>query len=122
MPTQAEVRHATSRQLEYIKRLQKEAGSEDMEISDEVSSLEASRIISELISKAQRNGNLHYLAKRINEPRLGMAIKECFRIWKTNGWDIYSKHRKAFIKEAIKTYNLFTEITEALHQASGHLR
>jgi hypothetical protein len=84
-----------------------------MEINDKMSSLEASRIISEQISKAPKNGNNQ--AKRINEPRLGMAIKECFRIWKTNGWDIYSKHRKAFIQEAIKTYNLFTEISETLH-------
>jgi hypothetical protein len=122
MPTQAEVRHATNKQLEYIKRLHKEAGLEDMEISDEMSSLEASRIISELISKAQKNGNTNFQAKRINEPRLGMAIKECFRIWKTNGWDIYSKHRPAFIKEAIKAYNLFTEINEVLHQKSGHLQ
>lgn len=122
MPTQAEIRYATSKQLEYIKRLQKEAGLEDMEISDEMSSLEASRIISELISKAQRNGNLNYQAKRINEPRLGMAIKECFRIWKTNGWDIYSKHRKAFIKEAIKTYKLFTEISEVLQRDPERIR
>ena len=122
MSTLAKAKPATSRQIEYIKRLHKETGTDRAEVTEAMSSLEASRIISELISRAHKNGKLNNQTKRINEPRLGMAIKECFRIWKTNGWDIYSKHRKAFTNDAIKTYKLFTEITEALQQEAGQLR
>ena len=43
-----------------------------------------------------------------------MAMTECFRLWKNNGWDIYKKHRKAFITDAVDTYWLFTEIAEKL--------
>ena len=41
-------------------------------------------------------------------------MKECFRLWKKNGWDIYKKHRKAFISDAADAYWLFSEIAEKL--------
>ena len=70
-------------------------------------------IIGKLVAKAQKRdgANAHI---KVNEARLGMAMKECFKISAGNGWDIWSKNRKAFIDEVVKTYQLFTEIVEKL--------
>ena len=54
--------------------------------------------------------------KPVNEPRLGMAMKECFRQWAALGGDIHGERRKAFIDYAAATYSLFTEIAEKLDQ------
>jgi hypothetical protein len=118
MSTQAINKPATNKQLAYIKRLQKEISTDEPEIKDKISRYEASKIISDLIAKACKNGTHKSQDKniRINEPRLGMAMKECFKVWKNSNWDIYDKHREAFIKDAIRTYNLFTEITMRLVQ------
>jgi len=118
MSTQAINKPATNKQLAYIQRLQKEIGTDGPEIKDKISRYEASKIISDLIAKACKNGthNSQDRNTRINEPRLGMAMKECFKVWKNSNWDIYDKQREAFIKDAIRTYNLFTEITMRLAQ------
>jgi len=101
---------ATNRQIEYIKRLQRK-----MEIKGEINTKlnyqEASRLIGELVYSLH-SGN--HLRSKINEARLGMAMAECFRLWKKNGWDIYKKHRKAFITDAVDAYWLFSEIAENL--------
>ena len=121
MPIQATTKPASSRQIAYIQRLQAELGQNGPEISDEMSSFEASKLISELIGKAQKNGAVNGQGKkvRINEPRLGMAMKECFRLWKGNGWDIYGKHREPFIKDAINAYKLFSEIAEKMEGSTN---
>ncbi len=82
----------------------------------EISSLEASRLIKGLIAKDIKNGNGK--SKRINEPRLGMAMKECFRVWKESGWNIYTTHRELFVKDAINTYKLFSEIAEKIQNSA----
>jgi hypothetical protein len=28
------------------------------------------------------------MRSKINEPSLGMVMKECFKLWKEGGWDI----------------------------------
>jgi len=114
MPTQAIAKPASNRQLAYIRRLQAELGTDTIELSPEISSSEASTLIGELIARAQKNGSANGYNKqvKISEPRLGMAMKECFRKWKGNGYDIYGKHREAFVKDAINAYNLFTEIAQ----------
>jgi hypothetical protein len=101
---------ATKAQIEYIKRLQRKIGMKS-QIDKKIDSLEASRLIGDLVS-ALNSG--HDLRSKIDGPRLGMAMKECFRLWKKNGWDIYKKHRKAFITDAVDTYWLFSEIAEKL--------
>ena len=111
MSEQELVKPATLRQLAYIRRLCREMGESEVELSEEMSSLDASRVISELIVKAGKNGAANGLIK-VNEPRLGMAMKECFRLWTLNGQDIWKDKRSAFIKEAMSTYWLFTEIAE----------
>ena len=98
---------ATKAQIEYIKRLQRRIGIKGG--VKKINSLEASRLIGELVS-ALNTGQ----SQKINEPMLGMAMTECFRIWKNNGWNIYKKHRKAFITDAVDTYWLFSEIAEKL--------
>ena len=114
MSTDAIPKPATSKQLAYIKRLQEEIGV-DQELRDEIRSVQASEIISGLIVKGLQNGTSHSPVK-INEPRLGMAMKECFRVWTGLGRDIWDEKRKGFIEEAILTYNLFTEIADKLRQ------
>jgi hypothetical protein len=96
---------ATKAQIEYIKGLQRKMGIKGR--IKNMDSLEASRLIGDLVS-ALNTG------QKIDESRLGMAITECFRIWKKNGWDIYKKHRKVFITDAVDTYWLFSEIAEKL--------
>lgn len=101
---------AAKRQIEYIKRLQRRMGIKG-EINTELNGQEASRLIGDLVS-ALNSG--HNLRSKINEARLGMAMTESFRLWKNNGWDIYKKHRKAFITDAVDAYWLFSEIAEKL--------
>jgi len=96
---------ATKAQISYIKGLQRKMGI--MGEIKNINSLEASRLIGDLVSALNT-------AQRIDESRLGMAITECFRLWKTNGWDIYKKHRKAFITDTVDAYWLFSEIAEKL--------
>jgi len=105
---------ASKRQLAYIRRLQMVVGKDEPEISEEMSVSEAANLISELISRARQNGIV--VQRQINEPRLGMAMKECFRQWTALGKNIHDERRKAFIDYTIDTYNLFTEIAEKLGQ------
>ena len=100
---------ATKAQIGYIKRLQRKMGIKGR--IKNLDSLEASKLISDLGS-ALNTGQNH--ASKIDETKLGMAMTECFRLWKKNGWDIYKKHRKAFIADAVDTYWLFSEIAEKL--------
>ena len=111
MSEQELVKPASLRQMAYIRRLSTELGEREVEICEEMSSLDASQVISELIVKAGKNGAANGLVK-VNEPRLGMAMKECFRLWSALGRDVLGDRRSVFIKEAISTYWLFTEIAE----------
>jgi hypothetical protein len=103
------VKPASSKQLEYIRRLKEQNGEPGNDTDNNMSSYEASKIIGELI--ARQNGGL-----KINEARLGMAMKECFRLSTGLGRDIWNDKRKSFIELTIRTYNLFTEIAERLQQ------
>ena len=107
------VKPASRRQLAYIRRLKLESGLEAPEEIEELSVSEASEMISGLLGKAEQNGQ-PAPQRKINEPRLGMAMKECFRVWKGFGRDIHDNNRKAFIDYTIDTYNLFTEIADRI--------
>jgi hypothetical protein len=78
---------ASKRQMAYIRRLQTAVGEDEPEISEEMSVSEASNLISELISRARRTGVV--VQRQTNEPRLGMAMKECFRQWTALGKSIH---------------------------------
>ena len=103
--------------MAYIERLKNEIGVSAPEIGGEMSSLEASRIIDQLIGKVRQNGGTNGQMK-INEPWLGMAMKECFREWSRLGRDVLRTKRKAFISETISMYFLFTEIAEMVQSNS----
>jgi len=114
MSTDVMARPASSRQLAYIERLYGEMGEAFPETGKDLSSTEASKLITRLVSNTSQNGasNRSGANGRLNEARLGMAMKECFRVWNGLGRDVLGLRRKAFIEEAINTYNLFTEIVE----------
>ena len=118
MSSQVLVKPASVRQLAYIKRLCTEMGESEPEIGQEISSPEASRVISQLIVKARQNG-VESVQVKINEPRLGMAMKECFRLWNALGRDVLGDRRSAFIREAISTYELLTEVAEKVGRGTG---
>ena len=101
---------ATKSQIEYIKGLQRKMGIKG-EINTKLNGQEASRLIGDLVSGLNSR---HDLKSKINEARLGLTMTECFRLWKNNGWDIYKKHRKAFISDTVDAYWLFSEITQKL--------
>ena len=107
-----ERRNATPKQLAYIRRLRQEQGLECQETSRDLGFQEASTIIEELIQATRNNGSTKPV--KVNEPRLGMAMKECFRIWKHSHWDIYQRHWEAFKEDVIRTYQLFTEVAQTL--------
>ncbi|EFK10001.1 conserved domain protein [delta proteobacterium NaphS2] len=109
---------ATARQVGYIKVLQRDLGVTDLRLSRNLSVKEASGIIDALLGKmsdSDKNNNVAESVK-INEPRLGMAMKECFRIWRKYSRDIYEERRDLFKQEVLKTYCLFTEIAEMAEQ------
>ena len=56
MPTQTEVRPASSRQKAYINRLRTELEEQTPEIPEKMSSFEASKLIGELLNKTSSNG------------------------------------------------------------------
>ena len=55
---------------------------------------------------------------RLNEARLGMVLKECFRDFRDSEKDILREHRQRFKETVLKTYQLFTEIAKELEQTS----
>ena len=105
-------RKATPRQLAYIQHLRKKLGKESMEIEGELDFQDASVIINGLIEKAGQKAKPQ--SQKINEPRLGMAMKENFRLFRHYQKEIFGKHKEWFKEEVIKTYQLFTEIAEEL--------
>ena len=107
--------------MAYIQVLKRDLGQEEPLLDKNLSVDEASSLISDLKGKAKHQGNgcklRHIIKIKINEPRLGMAMKECFRRWRQLGKDVYGTKRELFKDEVIKTYYMFTEIAEALGQS-----
>lgn len=103
------VKPASARQLGYIEKLKTQRGEAKFEVPEDITSSEASQIIQKLMGK--QNGN-------VNEARLGMAMKESCRLWNRWGRDYHGKHRERFIRETIKTYQLFTEIVERVNPST----
>ena len=54
---------------------------------------------------------------KINEPRLGMVMKECYRYFRSHEKDILKEHRQRFKENVAETYQLFTEIAQELEQS-----
>jgi len=118
MATEAMNQPATDRQLAYIDSLRAQVGGESPKAEDDITQSEASTLISELLAKTQKHErpNGRYTKAKINEPRLGMAMKECYRHWVGLGRDVCGDWRHHFIKRAIEIYHLFTETSERLQE------
>lgn len=94
-------------------------GARETGVPSELTNWQASRMIGELLSQKKTTGFVsadQVKVGGVNHTRLGLAMKMCFRLWSKNGYDIWDTHREAFKKRVIATYNLFTEIAEAMDQ------
>jgi hypothetical protein len=109
-------RKATPRQLAYIRQLMKRKGEEDIELDESLNFQEASKIIEDLLGIFPRNSKVQ--SAKINEPRLGMAMKECYKMWRNCGRDVFDEHRERFKEDVIRTYQLFADIAQELEQSS----
>ena len=105
------MKKATPRQLAYIRQLMKRKGDEDIELEESLNFQEASKIIEDLLGISPQNSKA-----KINEPRLGMAMKECYKMWRNCGKDVFDEHRERFKEDVIKTYQLFADIAHTLEQ------
>ena len=115
---ETKTRPASSKQLGYIRRLQEQMGLSPDGGPTGMNSLEASQMIGQLLEQRQNTGEFVSAdtlpASNINQARLGMAMKECFRLWKSWGRNLHGDSHRPFIKEVVATYNLFTEIAEIM--------
>ena len=109
-------RKATPRQLAYIRQLMRKNRDENVELDESLNFQEASKMIEDLMGVSLRNSKVQ--GAKINEPRLGMAMKECYKMWRKCGRDVFEEHRERFKQDVIRTYQLFTEIAQELEQSS----
>jgi hypothetical protein len=129
---EAETRMATARQLAYIERLGADTGATIAKPNGELTMMEASELIADLLQKANV-GQTGKEAANGKSPmaipgrktdfgsgaRLGMAFKCVYRNWVTAGVNIF-KNKKEFIKNVLDTYKLINEIAEkALEAPTG---
>jgi len=110
-------RKATPRQLAYIEQLRRKQGRERIEIGEDLSFQEASKMIEGLMGTSPENGQIRH--SKINEARLGMVLKECYRDFRHYEKDILKEHQQRFKETVIKTYQLFTEIAKELEEGNA---
>jgi len=121
---EAETRMATPRQLAYIERLGSSTGATVGKPMAELTMMEASELIAELVQKTNgaQNGKETTNGKGTTAfgprktdfgagARLGMAFKCVYRNWVTSGVNIF-KSKNEFIKNVLDTYKLINEIAE----------
>ena len=126
---EAETRMATARQLAYIERLGADTGATIGKPMGELTMMEASELIADLLQKANvgQNGKEAATGKSPmavpgrktdfgSGARLGMAFKCVYRNWVTSGVNIL-KNKKEFIKNVLDTYRLINEIAEKALEA-----
>ncbi len=106
-------RKATPRQLAYLRQLMKGKGEDDTGLDESLTFQKASEMIEKLMGGAS---NQPKQPVRINEPRLGMVLKECYRHFRYYQRDVLGHHREWFKDNVVKTYELFTEIAQELEQ------
>ena len=115
------IEHAASKaQLKYIESLQEQLGLANM-ASVNLSRPEAPRIIGELVALSTQNkndGTTKREVTMVNHARLGLAMKECFRLYTRNGRDVWNEKRNSFIQNTVETYKLFSEIADIVKTIS----
>ena len=102
---------ATEKQKAYIQHLRRNQGKESLELDPNLSFQDASKMIKEMMGAEGR-------AKpaKINEARLGMVMKECYRHFRNYRRDLLGNDRAWFKDNVIKTYELLTEIAQELEE------
>lgn len=125
MSSATEIRPASERQLSYLRNLRAELGYSKPVMEGAISSSNAFQKIDELLSRAKRSAE--FKEKQPggvdqNEVRLGMVLKEVYRINKAFGRDVLGRHRTKFMEEAIETYELFSQNFAAMGERSAPLR
>jgi hypothetical protein len=109
------VKKTTEKQLAYVQHLRRTQGKESLDLKEDLGFEEASKMIEDLMGVKSNRGQ----TTKINEPRLGMAMKECYKMWRNCGRDIFPEQRETFKKDVIRTYRLFTEIAGELEQGNN---
>ena len=112
-------RKATPKQLAYIQQLRSKQGKESLEIDEELSFQDASNLIKDLLEILSRDDQNKPI--KINEARLGMVMKECYRYFRHYEKDIHKEYKEIFKKDVIKTYQLFAEIAQGLESKNNQL-
>ena len=107
-------RKATEKQMAYIQHLRRKQGKESLELDPNLSFGEASKMIREMMGTSEGQAK----PTKINEARLGMVMKECYRHFRDCQRDVLGNHREWFKDNVIKTYQLFTEIAQDLEEGS----
>ena len=113
------LRKATPRQLAYIQQLRRRQGKESIELDENLGFEKASEMIEDLMGISPKNG--HIQTVKVNEPRLGMVMKECYRLWRGRGWHIFDEHRQGFKEDVLETYQLFSEIAQELEEGNAQM-
>ena len=93
-------RKATPRQLAYIQQLRRKQGKESIELDENLSFQEASKMIEDLMGIFPKNSQIQLF--KINEARLGMVLKECYRHFRHYERDILEEHREGSKKTSSK--------------------
>ncbi len=107
-------RKATERQMAYIQHLRRKQGKESLEFDPNLSFEDASKMIKEMIGTTEAQVK----PAKMNEARLGMVMKECYRHFRNYRRDILGNDRAWFKDNVIKTYELFTEIAQEMEEYS----
>jgi hypothetical protein len=125
---EAQERQATPRQLAYLQRLTSERGTTMEKPLGELTTAEASELISTLLEKSslgqigrQKSGNGAGVQRRTDfgqGARLGMAFKCVYRKWASSGANMF-RHKDDFISAVLDTYKLINEIAEMAEMASS---
>ncbi len=104
---------ATEKQKAYIQHLRRKQGKESLEFDPNLSFEDASKMIKEMMAAEGQ-------AKpaKLNEARLGMVMKECYRHFRNYRRDILGNDRAWFKDNVVKTYELFTEIAQEIEEYS----
>jgi hypothetical protein len=112
-------RPATPKQLVYIERLAADYHMNVDKPLEELTMKEASKIIDELLKKANDQagpGGQKRVNNWSNGARIGLAFKVCYLKWVGSGVNIFA-NKEQFVKNVVDTYQLLNEIAEKAEAA-----
>ena len=122
------VRLASEKQKNLINILVKRNGFEIEKPLENLSTIEASRLIERLLFQQKNGVNQNDLKndKNIDNIKLGLATKLVYNNWMYNVCALVrdKKMKEIFVKEVLETYNILQEISQRAMQmtATGDIR